>query len=66
MMWMNMEFAIQSAVSQKEKNKYCILLYIYTESSKMVLLNLFAGGNNDPDIEDGLLGIEGEKEGGMN
>ena len=28
-MWMNLETAIQSEVSQKEKNKYCILTHIY-------------------------------------
>ena len=27
-MWMDLETVIQSEVSQKEKNKYCILTYI--------------------------------------
>ena len=27
--WMDLESVIQSEVSQKEKNKYCILMYIY-------------------------------------
>ena len=27
--WMNLEPIIQSEVSQKEKNKYCILMHIY-------------------------------------
>ena len=27
--WMNLEPIIQSEVSQKEKEKYCILMYIY-------------------------------------
>ena len=27
-MWMNLETIIQSEVSQKEKNKYCILTHI--------------------------------------
>ena len=39
--WMNLEPIIQSEVSQKEKNKYCILTYIYMESRKMALMNLF-------------------------
>ena len=26
--WMNLETVIQSEVSQKEKNKYCILMHI--------------------------------------
>ena len=29
MRWMNLESIIQSKVSWKEKNKYCILTYIY-------------------------------------
>ena len=28
-MWMDLESVIQSEVSQKEKNKYCILTHIY-------------------------------------
>ena len=43
MRWMNLEPIIQSEVSQKEKDKYRILIYIYTESRKMVLKNLFTG-----------------------
>ena len=43
--WMDLESVIPSEVSQKEKNKYCILIhiYIYMESRKMVQMNLFAG-----------------------
>ena len=41
--WMNLEPIIQSEVSQKEKDKYCILMHIYMESRKMVLKNLFTG-----------------------
>ena len=29
MRWMNLETIVQSEVSQKEKNKYCILTHIY-------------------------------------
>ena len=29
MRWMNLESIIQSEVSQKEKDKYCILTHIY-------------------------------------
>ena len=47
MRWMNLELSLQSEVSQKEKNKYCILMYIvintYMESRKMILMNLHAG-----------------------
>ena len=28
-MWMDLETIIQSEVSQKNKNKYCILMHIY-------------------------------------
>ena len=28
-MWMDLEPVIQSEVSQKEKNKYCILMHIF-------------------------------------
>ena len=49
--WMNIEPIIQSEVSQKEKDKYCILTNIYMESRKMVLKNLFTGNNGETDIE---------------
>jgi len=29
MRWMNLETIIQSEISQKEKDKYCILIHIY-------------------------------------
>ena len=40
--WMNLEPIIQSEISQKEKDKYHILMHI-SESRKMVLKNLFTG-----------------------
>ena len=43
MRWMNLEPIRQNEVSQKEKDKYCILIHIYMESRKMVLKNLFTG-----------------------
>ena len=42
MRWMSLEPIIQSEVSQKEKDKYHILMHIY-ESRKMVLKNVFIG-----------------------
>ena len=42
MRWMNLEPIIQSEVSEKEKSNYCILVHIYIESRKRVLMNLFA------------------------
>ena len=40
---MKLEPIIQSEVSQKEKDKYRILKYIYMESRKTVFKNLFTG-----------------------
>ena len=40
MRWINLEPFIQSEVNQKEKNKYHMLMHIYMESRKMVLMNL--------------------------
>ena len=42
MRWMTLESIIQSEVSQKEKDKYCVLT-IHMESRKLVLMNLCAG-----------------------
>ena len=39
MRWMNLEPIIQSEVSQKEKNKLCILTH-NMESRRMILINL--------------------------
>ena len=39
---MNIEPVIQSEVSQKEKNKYHILMHTY-ETQKNIIVNLFAG-----------------------
>ena len=41
--WMDLETVIQSEVSQKEKNKYCMLTHIYgIEEKKKVMKNLGA------------------------
>ena len=59
--WMKLELVIQTEVkSEREKHiiyhiisciinhiKYHILTNIYMESQKMVLMNLFVGGNTD-------------------
>ena len=39
---MDLESVIHSEVSQKEKNKYCILTHVYG-IQKAVLMNIFAG-----------------------
>ena len=42
MRWMKLEPIIQSEVSQKEKHQYSILMYIYMEFRKMVMMTLYA------------------------
>ena len=39
MRWMNLKPIIQSEVSQKEKDKYCVLMHIY---------GIYKDGTNDP------------------
>ena len=63
--WMKLESIIQSEASQKEKNKYCILMHIM-ESRKTVLMNILQGGNGDADTENRLAYTVGEEEGGTN
>ena len=41
--WINLESIIQSEVSQKEKDKYCILMHIYMEFRKKLPMILHAG-----------------------
>ena len=62
---MNLVSVIQSEVSQKKKNKYCLLTHIYMESRKVVLMTLFAGPNRDTNVENGLADTAGEGEDGM-
>ena len=42
MRWMKLEPIIQSEASQKEKHQYSILMYIYMEFRKMVMMTLYA------------------------
>ena len=42
MRWMKLETIIQSEVSQKEKPQYSILMHIYMEFRKMVMITLYA------------------------
>ena len=59
MRWMNLKPIIQSEVSQKEKDKYCVLMHIY---------GIYKDGTNDPtcrltketDVKNRLLGSAGE------
>ena len=63
---MNLEPVIQNEVSQKEKNKYCILTHIYGIYKYIYLQSRY----RDALVEDGLFlwtqwGV-GEREGGLN
>ena len=42
MRWMKLELIIHSEVSQKEKRQYSILMHIYMEFRKMVMITLYA------------------------
>ena len=61
---MKLEPKIQSEVSQKEKDKYCILTHIYIEFRKMVPTILLQGSKRDTDVKNRLLDSVGEDEGG--
>ena len=41
MRWMKLEPNIKSEVSQKEKHQYSILMHIYMEFRKMVMMTLY-------------------------
>ena len=46
--WINLESVIQSEVSQKEKNKYCMLTHIYRISKKK------KNGFEEPGVRTGI------------
>ena len=46
MRWMKLEPIVQSEVSQKEKHQYTILMHIYMEFRKMVMITLYASQQN--------------------
>ena len=62
MMWMNLEPITQNEVSQKEKEKYHILAYIYMESRKMALMNLFTGKQRENRHREQTYQVAGRKE----
>ena len=41
MMWMKLEPIMQSEVCQKEKHQYSMLMHIYMEFRKMVMMSLY-------------------------
>ena len=59
MRWMNLEPITQSEVSQKEKDKYHILMHIYIWNlEKMVLKNLYTGQQCRNKHRDSLMNME--------
>ena len=60
--WMDWEIIILSEVSQTEKDKYKISLYM--ESKKMIKMNLLTNRNKLTDIENKLMVTKGERWGG--
>ena len=42
MKWMKLEPIMQSEVCQKEKHQYSMLMHIYMEFRKMVMMSLYA------------------------
>ena len=53
-------------MSQKQKTKYHILMHIYMESKKIILMNLFADSNGDTDVDKRLVDTMGKGKGGKN
>ena len=73
MRWMNLEPIIQSEVNQKEKDKYHILIHIYTQNLEKWYWRIYLqGSNGETDIENRLMdmgwcrGGEGEMYGDSN
>ena len=51
MRWMNQEPIIQSEVSQKEKDKYCILTYIYRIQKNDTEEFIYRSSNGETDLD---------------
>ena len=62
MRWMNLELIIQSEVSQKEKEKYCILMHILN-LEKWYWIIYLEGNNGETDIDNRLMVGHGERGG---
>ena len=60
---MNLEPIIQSEVSQKKKDKYHILMHIYMEFKKMVLMSLHAGQQTRHRCKEQTFGLSGRRQG---
>ena len=65
MRWMKLEPIIQSEVSQKVKHQYSILMHIYIEFRKMVMITIYAKQKKRHRCIEQTLDSVGEGEGGM-
>ena len=63
MRWMKLEPIIQREVSQKEKHKHYILMYIYTEFRKMVTTILYARQQKRHRCKEQTFGLCGRRQG---
>ena len=63
MRWMKLEPIIQSEASQKEKHQYSILMYIYMEFRKMVMMTLYARQQKRHRRKEQTVGLCGRRRG---
>ena len=63
MRWMKLEPVIQSEISQKEKDKYCILMHIYIEFRMTVPIILHAGQHMRHRCKVQTFGLRGRMQG---
>ena len=63
MRWMNLKSVIQSEVSQKEKDKYCILRHKYMEFRKIVWMILYGGQQRRHRHKQQTFGLSGRRQG---
>ena len=63
MRWMKLEPIIQNEVSQKDKDQYSILTYIYMEFRKMVTITLYAKQKKRHRCIEETFGLYGRRQG---
>ena len=63
MRWMKLEPIIQSEVIQKEKHQYSILMHIYMEFRKMVMMTLYVRQQERDRCKEQTFGLCGRRRG---
>ena len=63
MRWMKLEPIIQSEVSQKENHQYNILMHIYMEFRKMVMMTLYTRQQEKHRCKEQTFGLWGRRRG---